>query len=191
MNRKGYFFIIDVAFAVIILVMGYMLLSSYDVEYQNDDQTAQVATDIQAFLNDGNMRDYYKYCSALPPPAKCGQDFNPLANGQRNPDYNLMETLIDLKEQTKDSNASGIFSQLVIANEAVNTVAYGVEFVYYTLNGEKRVYPEQDPSTTSAYKQSRSLISKKKIVMGYYENATAGTMSMWGPYVAEIRVWKK
>lgn len=192
-TKKGYFFLMDGIFAIVILTIGYLMISSNTPKVSSEVPLAMYLDNTIELLSTVRV---YELCSDY---SQC------TCSNAKLSEYcedglilNANQTLLDYfgelyySPDSIDSIAaayfrllaSDLFHNLTIENNLFRQDIFGVEF---KINGEK-IYPNFD--TDSSKKQSKNLISSRKLILGYYERADTGEVEFWGPYIAEVNVWE-
>ena len=74
-----------------------------------------------------------------------------------------------------------MFRNITVDNGVLRKDAFG--FSFYIQGNE--IYSHNIPDEITA----STVISAKKNIFGFYEKGD-GTVAFWGPYIAEVRMWR-
>jgi len=180
--KRGYFFVLDGIFAVVILVIGLIMISSNIYTNPAEVPLISLSDDLLDLLSSTQVSELcYDYEECICSNRKIEE----LCTNHLifNPDQSILDYFGEL--YTKDYKE--IISQLYqnITKDIIKHNIIGSELI---INDEK-IYPNYD--TTSSKNESDFLISSKRIIFSYYEEPESGDVSFWGPYLIEIRLWEK
>lgn len=163
MGRKGQFFSIDVFVAIAIIGIGLFVLYSTKTVQPSDSQTISLSSDLMKNFNSHKVKDIDNaFIITL------------IQNGTiQNSDNTLLQQISEFYVYGQNDTASNLTQSVT---EGILPFQYA--FALY-VNGSL-VYQSraQDPQTPN-------LIVTKRIVYGV-KNSTA----FWGPFLAEVRVWR-
>ena len=180
-KKKGFFFLIDSIFAIIILVMGFILLSSYNFDKSLNLQTKSISKDFFNLLSGTKINEI---CSDICECSLVEIEKNCRADNIKNLEYNLLEYIGELYDKNQEENITNLISEIIHVKKTFNTNIYGIQFL---IDGRK-VYNISDEEEME---KSKNLISIKKIIYGYWEIPEVGNYGFWGPYIVEVRAWKR
>jgi len=174
-NKKAYFFLLDGIFAVVILVIGFMMISSNRVFVYDEVPLALVAENTMDLLSTVKINDL---CDNA---CECSHELiETYCKSGRilNKEQSLIDYFGELYDTGKVTEADTLFS--VLLDDLIRTDLFNAELVIdgntiYTDNGKI---------------SSPNLISSKKIGFGFYENRETGVVSYWGPYIIEVNIWQ-
>ena len=174
--RKAYIFIMDVVFASMILLIGFMIISSTRPR-ENEDIPLPIASDsILDSISRIRIRDVCNTdcnCSISVMESYC------VSGIFLNKDATIAESLGEMK-RTGKSDAVISLMFVNVTKKLVRQDIFGKNLI---IDGHT-VY--SDPGKDS----SPEIISGKRMVFGYYEDITTGDVTFWGPYILEVDVWK-
>lgn len=188
MNKKAYFFIMDGIFALMILMIGFLILTSSRHALPDETMLTAESENIMDVLADVKINDLCDVdtctCSV--------QALSDLCDGGdiHNFDQLLMDYFGELfyrYDAAPDSLKSDI-------EQDINSLFRGLtEDLYRTdLYGIRLVIEDHGFYSDANPEQSKILYSSKKIVFGYYDQNTPDVdVVFWGPYILEVDLWKK
>ena len=178
-------------FAIVILTIGYLMISSNVPRVTSEVPLTMYLDNTMELLSTIRV---YELCSDY---SQC------ICSNAKLSEYcedglilNANQTLLDyFGELYYDPNtgggnpfgmslASALFQNLTVENNLFRQDIFGIEF---NIDGVK-IYPTFDTDTSK--KQSKNLISSRKLILGYYERGDTGEVEFWGPYIAEVNVWE-
>jgi hypothetical protein len=176
LNKRGYFFIIDSIITVIILSIGILVFYSYQPKYQLNIQTKQIPNEVLDLMSGIQIKELCSQgCSCSGMVALS----NLCTSGNiKNYDNNILELLGELNYRTIDSQ--GLVSEVVSENYNLNL--YGIAL----LINNRTIYDSGDVSLGS---KSTSLISAKRVIVGYWQDEATGDIGNWAPSIIEVRAW--
>ncbi|MFH0875902.1 MAG: hypothetical protein V1859_08240 [archaeon] len=206
MNKKAYFFIMDAAVAALILVIGYMLISTTSISKPAQFYNKHVADDLMNVLSNTKVNDL---CGL--PCTNSGLQNIFDNNNVKNTNNTLLELFGELYYRNSDIVYSGtqarsyigtLANSLITDNGLFYRELYGTALfiegtlVYYynPVDGTFGSAPAQtidNMKTVVKYNKIKNILSSKKIIMGYYEDETNGDLTFWGPFTVELWVWQK
>ena len=184
MKKKGYIFLIDGIFAILILTIGFLIISSGKAENSPDVPVATVSENVMEVISTVKLSEicYDQLtcsCKSVILRDRCEQGMI------LNFDESLLDYIVELYSKNKIDEARIIFRNITDEKAIFRTDIFGVEL---RIDG-KRIYPEL--SVQNNKEKSKTLISNKRIVIGTYEDISKGEFNSFGPYLAEIDIWKK
>jgi len=177
-SKKAYFFLMDVIFAVVILTIGYMMISSNRIISYDEVPLALVAENTMNLLSTVNINDLCDdacICSN-----EVLEDF---CNSGKilNKEQSLLDYFGEMKKNPlvdEQTDGERLFSSLI--NESIRTDIFNAELV---VEGDT-IYTDEGKDS------SLNLISTKKIGFGFYEDLGTGNVEYWGPYLIEVNIWE-
>jgi hypothetical protein len=192
MKKKAYFFLMDAFFAIVILTVGFMLISSNKAAQTTEIPMAAAADNLVSILATARVQDL------------CPGNCNSCQNEQlvqmcdegaiKNYNQSLLDYFGELYKNEvhpPDSppnyayltNAQGLFDSLLEQYDLYRSDLFGIEF---RINDEV-IFAESD----STKEKSKDLLSAKRVIFGFYEIKETGEVVFWGPYLAEVNIWQK
>ncbi len=199
--KKGYFFLLDGLVAVLILTVGFLLISSAHPDKPSTIFNKRAANDVANVLANTKIRDICVDSPSCSCTDAVVRDLYCTTGGIMNKDNTLLELVGELYDRNGENFGPGSlrgdeWANAVLASMAQMDDIYGEAFiiddvpVYNSIN--TNIYPDKD-SFYSSYdlgmEQSRILVSARKVVMGYYFEDPG--IRMWGPYTVEVLVWQR
>ncbi len=180
MNRKAYFFLIDAIFAVMILMIGFMIITSRKPTKLDEVPLSQVSENLMDIISTVRVDEICSEGCECTIPAiepSCSTDI-------RNKHSTILDNLGERYYFYEQGNPNikqrlRLFFQEITGSLYRNEL-YGIEVI---VNGEQ-MYIEGDKST------SQYLITSKRVIFGYYENTVNGNVIFWGPYLTEVNMWE-
>ena len=174
-KKRGYFFILDAALGLFILVIGVFLITSSYVNPPEPAQVSLLSEDLLVLLSNTKIKDLNNPYAGIG-----GTLWN--QSVITDADISLLQELGELYA-TK---------QLDIAEKIVKNVSRDViplQFNYEVVVNGTIIYPlEQTVEHNVSRNSSEILLTSKKITFGVI-NKSAG--DLWGPYKVEVFVWQK
>ena len=165
-TRRGFFFLIDVIFAVLILGIGFFLIVHKEPQkteiplLQNSENAIEFLSTIK-----GNEICNNCECNLL------------LSKYCSNMNHTIIQIAGYLYSNSKKTEAGELIKNITYYLIPKDMFSY--EFI---MNGETLVFQGED--------NAKELISSKRVVFGYYENPENGEVLFFGPYLAELRMWR-
>ena len=175
MNIKGYFFMMDGMFAIVVLVIGLLIIMSTKPYVTNEIQVSMVSENVVGLLSQIKIKD--------------------MCDGCRCTNTKLKKYCQNSEVRNNESTLLGYFGELYsfgdknymitelftnFSNELYRNDLYGFEIKIENVS----LYSDMGLGT------SRNLISRKKMVFGYFEQGN-GVVEFWGPYQIEVNAWEK
>ncbi len=182
MRKKAYFFLMDGIFSIVILTIGFLIISSNKLQPGEElhlSIAAENTMNIFSSVRVNELCDESCNCSIRKLQDYCYR------NIILNKEQTLLDTLGELYFRNRKDDAGMLFDNITSEGDLFRKDLFEMEF---RINKEK-IYPDEDLTQMKA--ESFELISSKKIIYGYYENALTGQVTFWGPYMAEVDVWRK
>jgi hypothetical protein len=181
MNKKGYIFLMDAIFAIVILLVGYLIISS---------NRAVETTEIPLSILAENTMDLFsnvrvsELCYDFTTCSCSNEKLEELCSNKdiENTNQTLLDYFGELYSRNKKTEAEELFKNLTLENDMLRQDVFGVEF---NINDEK-IY-----SNAGNKDQSKDLISVKRMSFGYFEDIETGQITFWGPYVMRLDIWQK
>jgi hypothetical protein len=174
MKKKGYFFTLDVAIAMVIIVIGFLLIWSFYTFQVKKTQPYFYAQDILDFMSSTSI-------SAVSGSIPYVQDLI-FDKNITNFDVTLLEQVAIFYMAEPDRPAPSYLPQNFTRHMLQGTVPeqYSMQLIFnntpiYTMNGSANV----------AQNESSTLISAKKMVV-----VVVGQTNLSDPYMMEVRVWR-
>ncbi len=160
----GYIFTLDAFIAVGVLLIGAIIILSYNPVTPWYRQSSKFVNDLLSLYTQTSLKDLnVNYTSEL------------IKNGSiSNPDNTIIEQLGEFYYTHNLTLARELVEQLTN-----NTIPgeYGIAFF---INGTE-IYERNQ----TLKQKSKILLTKKSNIIGIYNRSEA-----WGPYLAEVRVWQ-
>lgn len=208
-NKKGYFFLIDVFIALMIITIGLMVLISSYLAQSERSQTTFTSRSLTLFMSNMSMARYnspYKFKTLM------SYDLNGYSNHDFLKIYTntLLEQVGEFYYRELDESKGGLpdghpdkipDSVGSLAGGLVESVAQNIVPAQFEVEISIRD-PESSgvDSLTPIYirndfaiftrEESPLLIPSKAMVMGTFENSLTGSPIIWGPYIMEVHVWQ-
>ncbi len=182
--KKGYIFLMDAIFAVILLVIGLIIVSSNTREESTETSLAITMDNSISLLASLKVSDICNGCSCS---IKKIEDLC-TNNNIRNTDQSLLDYVGELYSRNKTDDA-----YLVIKNISVEKDIFREKELFgseMSIEG-RNIYPIMTPEVNLSKKQSQNLLSSRRIIFGYYEDALTGQVIYWGPYEVKLELWEK
>ncbi|MEK6916566.1 MAG: hypothetical protein AABW92_02380 [Nanoarchaeota archaeon] len=175
MNRKAYIFLIDAIFALVILVIGFMIISS---------KTTTDFSDTPLLLTTNNVVDLLSTLKINEMCTGCVCSYNLISNYCqtdfiKNKDSTVFDYLGELYYRGYSTKAALVFSN--ITSDFYRKDLFGIELKI----NSAQIYTDTGKDSTF------ELISRKKVIFGFYEDPSTGDIKFWGPYILEVNVWPK
>jgi hypothetical protein len=180
--KKGYIFLMDGIFAVILLAIGLIIISSNRVEQSSEIPLSLSLDNSLDLLSSVKIVDICEGCSCS---IKKMSELC-LDNDLKNRQESLLDYIGELYSRGKKQEAFMLIEDISIEKDIFKEKAlFDVEI---RINNDT-VYPNIDLSDKK--KKSKNLLSSRKIIFGYYENNVTGVISYWGPYEVREEIWEK
>ena len=172
--KKAYIFLMDGIFAMVILMIGFLIISSNNPGIQTHvslDVVSENVIDILSRVKINNLCTNC-YCSNEKLSEFCSHSLI------KNQDQTILDYFGELYFTNNKEKAREIF--LNITDELFRQDLYGFDL---KINDEVIFSGDKD--------KSKNLISRKKLIFGYYEVPQSGEVEFWGPYLLEVQIWEK
>ena len=183
MNKKGYFFLIDGIFALLILMIGFMIITSGKPTKLDEIPLTLVSENLVDILSSVKISEICEGCTCTI------QEIQRQCNNRniRNMDQSLLDYigelyyLYDQGDNSKRQQISNVFSGII--QGLYRDELYGIEL---KINEDPNAFYSDGNKLSTKY-----LITSKRVVFGYYEDGNTGEVNFWGPYLVEINMWEK
>jgi hypothetical protein len=180
--KKGYIFLIDGIFAVILLVIGLIIVSSNRVETNSEIPLSITLDNSLELLSSVKISDICDECSCSVKKMSELCENNNLKNSRES----LLDYIGELYSRNNRTEAYRLLYNISMEKDIFREKElFDVEI---SINND-RIYPNIDLSDKK--KKSKNLLSSRKIIFGYYENNVTGAISYWGPYEVRAEIWEK
>ena len=175
LKKRGFFFILDAAIGLFILIIGAFLIASLYVQAPKPSQVGLLSNDLISFLSAKKIKDLNN------PYAGIGGDL--WKQGViKDADNSLLQQIGELYATNKPDIA-----EKFIQNVSASVVP--LQFRYEVWMDNVRLYPRNpSPQHTSSKANTELLLTSKRVTFGFI-NRTSG--QLWGPYKAEVFVWER
>lgn len=178
--KKGYFFLVDVFFAVFILSAGYLLIRSGSTRIQNEVALATPLENSMQFLSTIRVNEI------CPNSSTCtNTNLSDAYLSITNMNQSLLDALGELYKKNNLPEASSVFIGAIAQGEMMDPQTTGFELII----NDTRIYPDYD--TVPEKNMARDIISSKRLIFGSYDVQPTGEVIFWGPYIAEVNAWQK
>jgi hypothetical protein len=180
--KKGYIFLMDAIFAVILLVIGVIIVSSNRIAVSSEIPLSISLDNSLDFLSSVKIADICEGCSCS---VKKMSELC-LDNEIKNSQESLLDYLGELYSRDKVPDAFSLIEN--ISNEKDIFKEKELFDVEIRIN-DAQIYPNIDLSDKK--KKTKNLLSSRRIIFGYYENNLTGAINYWGPYEVKTEIWEK
>ena len=174
-KKRGYFFILDAALGLFILIIGAILIATSYTNAPKPTQVGLLSDDLLNFLSNKKIRDLNNPYAGLG-----GELWN--QGLITDSDNSLLQQIGEFY----------VANRLDIAEKFVQNVSKDVmpsQFNYEVWMNGVIIYPH---TQTTAHNQARNssqiLLTSKEITFGIINKTTS---NVWGPYKAEVFVWER
>jgi hypothetical protein len=179
--KKAYIFLMDGIFAVILLVIGLIIVSSNRVNEYSETPLAVTLDNSLSLLSSVKVSDICQGCNCSI--KKIGELC--LAGDIKNERQSLLDLMGELYSRNRNMGAYLILKNITDEKDIFReNELFGAEI---DINNA-RIYPN---STSIGKDKSKNLLSSKRLIFGYYENPEDGTITYWGPYEVRAELWEK
>ncbi|MBN1502086.1 hypothetical protein JW930_00955 [Candidatus Woesearchaeota archaeon] len=179
-NKKAYVFILDAIMALIILTIGFLVISS---TYSNKPALVTTRNMAEDLLN---VMAAVKVSEICPDCGNCAAELNSICGDIKNRDNTVLELIGE--QYSLGTDTGQLINEIIMENKLLPGDSYEFSLYIHDGNGEHKLYPGANQDEDKA----RILISSKKLVMGYYvDKDNDYKTEYWGPYLIEIRTWQK
>ena len=174
-KKRGYFFMLDAALGLFILVIGAFLITSSYINLPKPTQVELLSDDLLTFLSSTKIKDLNNPYAGLG-----GKLWN---NGS------ITDAENSLLQQIGEFYAT---NKLDIAEQFIKNVSVKVmppQYKYEVWVDGIILYPRAPaPEHINSKSRTTILLTSKQITFGIINRTTS---SVWGPYKAEVFVWEK
>jgi hypothetical protein len=185
--RKGYIFLLDGIFAVILLVIGLIMISSNRTEVSTESPLALTLENSMSLLSAVKVTDVCNGCNCSISKMKDLCFGNKIKNSRQS----LLDYVGELYSRGLKDDAYQLLKNISAGKDIFReNEIFGAELDI----GDDRVYPGpglSDADLAAIKKRSKNLLSSRKMIFGYYEDAQTGKISFWGPYEVRAELWEK
>ncbi len=174
-HKKGYFFILDAVIGLFILFIGILLISSSYVFVQQPAQVELLVSDVLDLLATKKIRDINNPYGGVG-----GKLWN--------------EKIITNSENSLIQQIGQFYyyKNYDLAENFTRNISEGIvpsQFTYELWIDDYLIYPQHPGAVHNiSKKKSELLLASRKITFGI---ANESTSEMWGPYKAEVFLWKR
>lgn len=190
LNKKAYYFTLDALIALVILSIGFIVITASYSYTPAAVSTQHLADGILNLLQSAKISDF---CD----PVTCNLPISALGTNPFNYNNTLLELTGELekrgapdKDKIKDllQNSIDLIMNSNYPNYNYAFQLIGTTTYFYSSIGASNMLDLEN--NYDEYKKTKLLVSSKRIVLGYYLDASSNAV-YWGPYTAEVRVWQK
>ena len=179
MHKKAFVFVLDGIIAIIILSIGYLIISSQASVPKNEVNVALISENTMEILVSVELEDIIdlncttsvslleSYCND----GKIGSF-----------DQSILDYFGELYYKDEKNELQDLFNFYIEEYELIDTELFGYELI---IEDESLVVSSDDQDS------SKTLISAKKVLVGYYEDIINGEIYFWGPYILHISIWER
>jgi hypothetical protein len=178
MRKKGEFFLIDGLFSIVILTIGFLLITS-NKPTQNNELSLDVLLD-----NSVDLLSSVKINELCSADCICSnQKLSQYCQNKliMNHDQTLFDGIGELYSKNKKNEAGELFKNITLEKNMLRSDIFNAQI---KIDGES-IYMQGE------YNNPAELISSKKIIFGFYENKELGTVTYFGPYLFEVNIWPR
>jgi len=175
MKKKAYIFLMDGIFAVVILIIGFIIISSNKPGMQTTASLEQVSENLVDIFSTVKINDLCTncHCSNKKLTEYCNQGHI------RNKDQTIFDYIGELYYINNKEKARDMFQN--ITEDLYRKDLFGVELKI----DDEIVFSTNKDGVT------KNLISRKKLIFGFYEVSSTGIINFWGPFKVEVNMWEK
>ncbi|MBN2423293.1 hypothetical protein JXB41_08780 [Candidatus Woesearchaeota archaeon] len=211
--KKAYFFLMDGLIAVIILFVGFILISATNPNKPVLIHNKHLSQDLINIFSNTKINELCEDCDC--PSYTVLNELCPYINNKDNTMLEVIGELYTRKIEDEDIHgkkgnewARDLIEELIYQNKLFYKDLYGFAFIIedeviynsmgnnmhnfpvgtYDLNNEEDV---QEFNSDIDRNKIKILLSTKKVIMGYWENENTGDIKFWGPYTVEIWTWQR
>ena len=173
--KKAYIFMLDVVFASMILMIGFMIISSTKTREIDDIPLPQASEGIIDTISKIRLSEICDRCNCS---ISVIEDY--CSRGLiRNMDATIAGSLGEMYHRGEDDEVIGEMFNMT------SQKLFRKDIFSRDLSIDGRViFSDQGKA------ESSEVISARRMIIGYYENRFTGEVTFWGPYVLEVSVWK-
>jgi hypothetical protein len=173
--RKGYIFMMDVVFASMVLLIGFMIITSTRPREDDEIPLPQMSDSILDTISKIRIRDICEDNCVCSIPAFD----DPCTVGLLNNDSTIAQSLGQMYDaHISDEEIANVF--IDVSNQLVREDIFNLDLI---IDG-RVIYSD------SGKHESPEIITGKRMIFGYTEDKDLGSVTFWGPYVLEVNVWK-
>ena len=182
-KKRGYFFILDAVLALLVLVIGVFVVTSYYVEAPKPVQVGLLSGDLLAFLANNKIKEINNPYVGIG-----GELWN--QGFITDPENTLLQQIGEFYKKYEDDPTDDSyldFAEKFIQNVSKNAVP--PQFRYEIWMNDVILYPKTPSSGHLTSKDNaKILITSKRLTFGVMDKKTG---EIWGPYKAEAFVWER
>lgn len=175
LKKRGYFFVLDAALGLLILVIGVFLITSSYVTVPQPAQVGLLSDDFLNFLSNTKIKDFNNQYGGV--------------GGVLWSQGHVTDSENSLLQQIGEFYAT---NNLDIAEKFIQNASQGVipeQFVYEVWVDGIVLYPKIPTlEHTESKANTELLLTSKKLTFGIVNKTTS---NIWGPYKAEVFVWQR
>lgn len=174
-KKRGYFFVLDAALALFVLVIGVFIIASLYLQAPRPMQVSLLSDDLMGFLARTKIRDLNNQFAGI------GGSL--WKNGTiTDADNTALQQIGEFYATNKMDTA-----EKFIQNVSENVVP--PQYTYELWMDNNRLYPRNpEPDHFSSKSQTNLMLTSKRITFGVLNQTTS---SLWGPYKVEVYLWEK
>jgi hypothetical protein len=180
-SKKGEFFLIDGLFSIVILAIGFLIISSNQPKQTNDIPLSILAENTMELFSSVKIDEL---CDACDCSNKKLSEYC-LSNYIINKNQTILDSVGEMYSRGTNNykqRAGQLFKNITLEKNMIREEIYGMELI---INGES-IYLQG-----SNQQKAKEMISSKKIIFGVYEFPATGQVVYWGPYLAEVKIWQE
>lgn len=182
-NNKGYYLILDSLIAIIIFLIGSLLISSYFSNKPDQIIAKPYVDDSINLLNSVKISDLCDLSDC-----ECSdRNLRDLCHNSKIKNYNntIIELIGELHSTNEVDKIGPLIESMVTENKIIPN-EFGLVFILHA-NGDHQYYPS---SVEPSLEDSALVLQSKKVIFGYWEDSR-GNLNYWGPYLAEVILWRE
>lgn len=175
LNRKSYFFLLDGIFAIVILMIGFIIILSQKPVLESDTTLILTSENVMDLMSSIKINQLCNACQCS------NQKLQEFCNQGliKNQDQTFMDFLGELYFRNNKPKANELF--IDFSNKLIRQDLFGIELI---INNEVISYDVE-------IEKSKKIISNKKLIFGFFESPDSGQVEFWGPYILEVNLWEK
>ena len=180
-TKKGEFFLIDGLLSIVILIIGFLILSSNHQSQENEISLSIIAESTMDFFSSVRVDELCDgcRCSVSVLSDYCSRDFI------KNKNQTLLDSMGEQYYLNNKARAGELFRNITTGKNMIREDIFGFEL---KINGDS-IYVHEKKA--GSMENSKEMISSKKIIFSYYEYPETGQVVFWGPYLAEVDIWQE
>ena len=174
MKKRGYFFELDAALALFILVIGAFFIASYYIQEPEVVQAGLLSDDMMDYLADTKIKNLDNTYAGIGGDLWSRKEIV-------NPDNSLLQ-------QAGEFYATGRMplAYSFVKNTTSQSIPY--QYLYEIWLDNKTIYPQNlDMQHNMSRNNTGLFVVSRGITYGLLNN----TPNLWGPYKVEIYVWER